>query len=189
MVSPQDTVLVAGDISWGMSYEEALPDLLWLDELPGKKILIRGNHDYWWKKIFWLRKNLPPTLIALQNDFIEVEGHTITGTRGWSAPMPGSESFDSDQKLFARERIRLKLSLDSAKGKERIIVMMHYPPFLPSQDDPGFTDILESFDVDTVVYGHLHGVDGQNAFTGVRNYIRYLFTACDSIGFSPLKIV
>lgn len=189
LVDPADTVLLAGDLSWGMNYEQALPDLQWVDRLPGKKVIIRGNHDYWWKKIKWLRENLPPSIHPLQNEHIVVEGRTVCGCRGWTIPVEGSENYTEDLKLFDRERIRLRLSLESAKERKDTIVMLHYPPMLPHSDEPGFSDILEAYDVRTVVYGHLHGPDAKNAFSEERNQIRYMFTSCDGVDFQPVQVV
>ena len=188
LVAPEDTVLVAGDISWGMDFEQAMPDLLWLHDLPGRKIISRGNHDYWWKKISWMRKNLPPSLVPMQNDSIEVEGRTVCACRGWTIPIKSSESYEQDKRLFERERIRLQLSLDSAPHRSGAIVMIHFPPFVDNSAGPGFTDILEAGGVSTVVYGHLHADDAKTAFSGMRNGIRYLFASCDGIDFSPVKV-
>ena len=187
-VTDEDTVLLAGDISWGMTFEEALPDLQWIDRLPGTKVLIRGNHDYWWKAINKLRTMVPPSLRLLQNDSMCIEGRTVCGCRGWTLPIAGSDSYEEDKKIFERERIRLELSLKSAKDRTDTIVMMHYPPMLRNHPGPDFTDILESWGVNTVVYGHMHGDDGRNAFTGTRNGVHYLFTACDGIEFAPVRV-
>jgi len=196
-VAPDDTVLIAGDISWGISFEQALPDLDWIDQLPGKKVLARGNHDYWWKKINWMRENSPPSINYLQNDSIEIQGHTICGCRGWNVPVEGATGFDQDQKIFQRERLRLQMSLDSAKGAKDLVVMIHFPPFafVPGNTakdcadfSQGFVDIIEAGDVKTVIYGHLHSFDVKRAFNGERNGVNYVFTACDGLDFSPVKI-
>jgi len=187
-VSAEDTVLVAGDISWGMTFDEALPDLQWLDRLPGKKILIRGNHDYWWKRINWMRERVPDSITLLQNDSTEVEGRTICGCRGWSLPVEGTDSFEEDSRIFLRERGRLVLSLDSTREPKEPIVMIHFPPFLAGHMGRDFTDILKEKGVRTVVYGHLHDEDARRAFTGERDGIRYLFTSADGIGFSPARV-
>jgi uncharacterized protein len=185
-VADEDTVLIAGDISWGMTWEQALPDLEWIDRLPGTKLLIRGNHDYWWKKIKWMRENVPPSIRLLQNSHLAVEGKTICGTRGWTLPGPEATADPEDTRLFERERARLAMSLDSAKDRDETIVMMHYPPF--ASTGPDFTDILTEKNVSTVVYGHLHSDDARNAFSGERDGIRYVFSSCDGIDFSPVKL-
>lgn len=188
LVAPDDTVCIAGDISWAMNFEQALFDLEWIDKLPGKKIITRGNHDYWWKKIKWLRANLPSSIYPLQNDHVLVEGRTICGCRGWTIPVEGSESFEEDCKLFERERARLLLSIDSAKNRNNTIVMIHFPPFAENTKNPDFTDILEKKEVSSVIYGHLHAKDAQGAFSGMRNGINYIFTSSDGIDFCPVMV-
>jgi len=187
-VDPEDTVLIAGDISWAMTFEQALFDLKWLAGLPGKKILTKGNHDYWWKKIKWMRKNLPPSIYPLQNDSIVVKGRTICGAKGYTIPVFGTETYLEDKKYFERERARLKLSLDSAKNPARIIVMIHYPPFISHIDDPGFSDIIQQYQVETVVYGHLHSEDCKKAFIGEKRGVKFIFTSADGIDFCPVKV-
>ena len=127
-ITEKDTVLIAGDISWGINQKESLEDLNWIESLPGKKIISKGNHDYWWNSISKLNKMFENTKF-IQNNFFTYEDYAICGTRGWICP--GSDKFtEEDTKIFKREIIRLKLSLDSAKaaGYNKFIVMLHYPP-------------------------------------------------------------
>lgn len=188
LVAEDDTVLIAGDISWGISFDQAMPDLQWLENLPGKKILTRGNHDYWWKKIKWMRENLPPSIYPLQNDSVTVEGRTVCGCKGYIIPTMGSETFEEDQKYFLREQGRLKLSLESEKNRKDTIVMIHFPPFIEYNNNLGFLNIIEEYEVNTVVYGHLHASDTKSAFSGMRNGVNYIFTSADGIEFCPVKV-
>ena len=161
VVAPEDTVIIAGDISWGLRLEEAMADLAWIAARPGKKVLIKGNHDLWWAGITKLNQ-LYPDLYFLQNSCYEAGGITICGTRGWICP--GADGFtEQDRKIYLRESLRLRASLEAARsrGAENIIGVLHYPPtndkMLPSE----FTRLFEEFGVKHVYYGHLHG---QEAF-------------------------
>lgn len=116
-VAEDDLVLIAGDISWAMKLEEATSDLEWIDELPGKKIIIKGNHEYWWKSISAVRELLPESIMAIQNDAIKIDNYVICGTRGWNVPEEGKEFLDEDLKIYKRETERLKLTLMFAKNR------------------------------------------------------------------------
>ncbi len=143
-VSEEDTVIIPGDISWASSLEDGLVDLAWLEELPGKKLLLRGNHDYWWVTLAKMRK-LVKSIDFIQNNSYEVEDKIICGARGWLCPNDTSFT-ESDEKIYTREITRLKLSLDSVgdtKGKE-IIVFMHYPPYNDKRHPSGFTELIKS---------------------------------------------
>ncbi|MDW7671207.1 MAG: metallophosphoesterase [Bacillota bacterium] len=158
-VAPQDAVLIPGDISWAMTLEEAMPDLEWIDSLPGRKYLIKGNHDYWWKSIHKLNA-LSETMFFIQNHFFPYEGKAICGTRGWACP--GTPGFTpQDQKIYLREAQRLELSLQAAKraGHDHIIGMIHFPPANERKEPSLFTHLFETYGVTQVVYGHIHGED------------------------------
>ena len=183
-VGDEDVVLLAGDFSWAMKLQEALPDFDLLKNLPGKKVLIRGNHDYWWPSISVLRAALPENIFALQNDAIKFGEYVICGTRGWSVPEPGEEQEAEDEKIFKREVIRLELTLQSAKklqtNGEKIICMMHYPPCNFRREQSQFTELIEKYGVSSVVFGHLHGYKKiQTKF--VMNGIDYYLTSCDMV--------
>ena len=155
-VQDDDLVLIPGDISWAMQLSAALPDLSFIGNLPGRKILLKGNHDYWWSAIGRVRSNLPEGMRALQNDSIVEDGIGICGSRGWLCP--GSNNFNAeDQKIYLRELDRLSLSLASLPAVETKIAMLHFPPFLDKEKGSGFTERLEEAGVQIVVYGHLHG--------------------------------
>lgn len=187
-VRPEDAVLIPGDISWAMQLSEAGPDLEYIGSLPGLKVLMRGNHDYWWNSLAKVRSALPEGVYALQNDIVELEGAVIAGSRGWMCP--GSAGFDGehDRKIYDREVMRLELSLSRAPKGARIIGMLHYPPFNEKRQPSGFTELFEKYGAETVVYGHLHGRSCRNAFEGVRNGVEYLLCSADYLDFTPKLI-
>lgn len=157
-ITEEDTVLIAGDISWSMKSDESKDDLDWIDALPGKKIIIKGNHDYWWGSISKLNKMYENTKF-IQNNFFTYKDWAICGSRGWICE--GSDKFtQKDKKIFDREQIRLRLSLEEAKkaGHEKIICMVHYPPTNEKFEDSAFINIFKEFGVNKVIYGHLHGM-------------------------------
>lgn len=183
-VTQDDLVLIPGDISWAMQLQGALPDLSFIGNLPGRKILLKGNHDYWWSAIGRVRAGLPDGMRALQNDSI-VEGDVgICGSRGWLCPGSGSLSAE-DQKIYQRELDRLSLSIASLPAVKTKIAMLHFPPFADKEKGSGFTERLEAAGVDIVVYGHLHGDANRYAFEGMRNGIVYHCVAADKLDFSP----
>ena len=186
-VQADDLVLVPGDISWAMQLSAALPDLSFIGNLPGRKILLKGNHDYWWSAIGRVRASLPEGMRALQNDSIVENGIGICGSRGWLCP--GSNNFNAeDQKIYLRELDRLSLSLASLPAVETKIAMLHFPPFLDKEKGSGFTERLEDAGVQIVVYGHLHGEANRYAFEGERNGITYHCVAADKLDFMPKLI-
>ena len=189
-LTEEDTTVICGDLSWGMDLSEAREDFLFIDRLPGKKIILKGNHDYWWSAIGRVRSALPEGMRALQNDSI-VEGSVgICGTRGWLCP--GSSNFSvEDQKIYLRELDRLSLSLGALKGQQTQtkIAMMHFPPFCDRERASGFSERLEQSGVNIVVYGHLHGEANKYAFEGEKNGILYYCVAADKLDFMPKRIV
>ena len=159
-------MLIAGDISWSMSIDEGMSDLEWIHKLPGKKILIKGNHDYWWSSITKLN-SLYSDIDFIQNNFFNYKDFAICGTRGWNCP--GSARFTThDEKIYDRELIRLRLSLDEAvkKGYTKIIVMLHYPPTNDKFEETEIIRILKEYNVDRVIYGHLHGPSLNRLYEG-----------------------
>lgn len=183
-VTDNDLVLIGGDISWAMNLDDAKLDIDSISDLKGKKVLIKGNHDYWWSGIGKVRDLLPDNFFALQNDSIKFNDVVICGSRCWS--VPGSPDFnDSDKKIYLRETERLRLSLNCAKKLmnegDRLIALIHYPPFNVNRDDTLFTDIFAEFGVDAVVYGHLHGKNVRSDKLVVKNGIKYYLTSCDQV--------
>ncbi len=189
-VKESDTVLIPGDISWATGFEEAKADLQWIDDLPGTKVLLRGNHDYWWTSLKKMKEAFPK-LEFLQNNFYEYESHMICGTRGWVCP--NKQNFDDhDEKIYNRELIRLKLSLESAKkaSDKPIIVMTHYPPTNDQFEPSGFTEIYETYDVSKVIFGHLHTeVSFKSGLQGTIRGVDYQLVSSDYVQFQLQKIV
>lgn len=185
MVSEQDIVLISGDISWAMYLEDAVADLNFIRTLPGKIVILRGNHDYWWKSISAVRRVLPENMYALQNDSLQFENYIVCGTRGWTVPENTEHKTSEDEKIYKRELIRLKLTLENAKAKqksnEKIICMLHYPPFNSKRQDSDFTALLEEYNVSYCIYGHLHGSDCRAEIITEKNGITYHLTSCDLV--------
>lgn len=191
-VSNDDIVLLAGDLSWAMKLEDALEDIKLLDELNGKKIILKGNHDFWWQSITALRNALPKDFFAIQNDAIKVEKFVFCGTRGWNIP-EGKYNTPENQKIYNREVERLKLSLQNMQRLKQdgdtVICLMHYPPFNAKLEDTGFTKLLEEYNVDFVVFGHIHGNKYGYKSRTIKNNITYFLTSCDLTDNKLLKIV
>lgn len=182
-VSEEDTVIIAGDISWALKLKEAMADLEWINRLPGKKVLIKGNHELWWNGINKLN-NMYDNIYFLQNTFYEAEGTAICGSRGWICP--GTEGFSQeDRKIYERELLRLRMSLDAAKnaGVEDIIMAIHYPPTNESKQPSDFTRLFEEYSVKQVVYGHLHGKEiWKRGIKGLFNGVKYDLVSQDYTG-------
>jgi len=191
-VRDDDLVLLSGDFSWAMKMEDTKSDFDLLKDLPGKKIIIRGNHDYWWKSISSVREFIPNGFYAIQNDAIKFGNYIICGTRGWTIAERDNQLSEEDQKIYYREVIRLELALESAKKMiesedDKIICMMHYPPCNFTHDDSGFTELLKKYNVDSVVYGHLHGVKNVTK-RFIKDEISYYLTSCDLVDNSLIEI-
>jgi len=183
-VTEDDIVLLCGDLSWAMKLEDAKLDFEFLEKLPGKKIIIKGNHDYWWSTISKVRKALPKSVFALQNDAMEIDNYVFCGSRGWL--LEDNKAFSlNDKKIVDRELIRLEMSLQTAqkikKDGQKIICLMHYPPFDKYNQPTSFTKLIDSYGVDAVVYGHLHGKVPQAKEKIVLNDIVYYLTSCDMV--------
>lgn len=191
LISDEDLVLIPGDISWGLKLGEAVADLDWIHERPGRKLLVKGNHDLWWTGITKLNA-MYDDIIFIQNECFTVEelDLTICGSRGWI--MPGSDEFEEhDEKIYRRELGRMRMSLESAarSGASRKIFMTHYPP----ADDVGrcseVTQLLEEFKVDFCVYGHLHGAQvWRRGIKGGHNGVEYRLVSLDYLGAKPKLI-
>ncbi len=187
-VNQEDIVLIAGDISWAMQLEAALPDLQQISELPGKKVLIRGNHDYWWSSVTQIRNALPQNMFVLQNDALKLGPFVFAGTRGW---MECSSA--EDKKIFAREKIRLELTLSAAKkltAEDSILItLLHYPPVTGRTRFNEFCNLMEQYNVKYCIYGHLHGVAPPEAQPIQHNGITYILSSCDMIDFKLREVL
>ncbi len=189
-VTDEDIVLIAGDISWAMFLNDAIPDLEDIGALPGRKIMIKGNHDYWWGSLSKVKSILPPSIYVIQNDALRLDGFVFFGSRGWTCP--DKKWTEEDQKIYNRESERLKLSVRTAKSimqeGDKLIGMMHFPPFNTLREDSLFTEIFEKEEVRTVVYGHLHGKNCRVSPKVIKNGVEYHLTSCDQINNSLLRI-
>ena len=190
-VTDEDIVLIPGDLSWAMKFEEAKPDLDFICNLKGKKVILKGNHDYWWSSISELRGYLYNNTYAIQNDAIKLGNYVICGSRGWVAEDNGFKS-EQDEKIYKRELIRMELSLKNPmtlkSDEDKVIVITHYPPFNYRMEYNEMIALFEKYKVNYVVYGHLHNEDIKQKLTFERNGIKYYLTSCDLVGNKLIKI-
>jgi predicted phosphohydrolase len=210
MIAPIDLVLIPGDISWAMHLEQALVDLKWIDALPGTKVIIRGNHDYWWSSSSKLSKAMPPSIHFIHNNTFVWNEVAIGGTRLWDTPEYSFKEYiefqenprariktleqlahekEEEERIFVRELERLKLSLSQLPNDSKIrIAMTHYPPIGADLSPSRASQILESFQISHCVFGHLHNVRKDSLPFGKVRGIQYHFTSCDYLNFIPIKI-
>ncbi|MGE3953575.1 MAG: metallophosphoesterase [Parachlamydiales bacterium] len=203
-IGKEDLVLIPGDISWAMRPDEARADLEWIEALPGKKVIIRGNHDYWWTSIKKVREVLPPSIVALHHSAVRIGDVAIAGTRLWDSE---EYRFDSlvqqvenprervdkpvveDEKIFARELGRLEIALKAIDRKAPLkIVMVHYPPIGPDLAPSKVSRMLEGAGIDLCLFGHLHNLKTKGPLFGEARGVRYLLTSADYLDFTPLQV-
>ncbi|MCI8344037.1 MAG: serine/threonine protein phosphatase [Clostridia bacterium] len=190
-VSEEDIVLLGGDTSWGMKLEEGIFDVRSLACLKGHKILIRGNHDYWWNGISRVRALRPDdSFVFLQNDCVKIGNLIVAGSRGWTCP--GSNDFtEHDKALYLREAERFRLAFKQVEKVrcegDELIALIHYPPFNIKREDTLFTQLFEENRVNKAVFGHLHG-SGYFPLRSEKNSIEYFLTSCDKIHFRLTQI-
>jgi len=207
-ISPSDLVLIAGDISWAKNLKEALVDFSWIDNLPGTKVFIKGNHDYWWSSKSKLIAALPQSCHFIQNDVFNWNGISIGGTRLWESsefnfdgyvnyeknPTKNTETevvenVVDNEKIFQREKERLILSLSQLdKNAKYKIAMTHYPPISADLKDSQISKILEEYKIDLCVFGHLHHVRKDKKLFGEKNGIKYVLSSSDFLNFKALKV-
>lgn len=189
LIKPEDTVILAGDISWGLKLSEAVYDLDWIEALPGKKVVFKGNHDLWWNGIGRLN-SLYDSIRFVQNTAFEAEGCFLCGTRGWICP--GYDEFrQQDEKIYKRELLRLEMSLKDAKahGAKELLGVLHFPPSSGPDCGSAFTDMFEAAGVKQVVYGHLHGEDAyKNGLKGIFKGVEYRLVSLDYLHCRPVLI-
>lgn len=181
-VAQDDVVILAGDLSWAMRLEQLALDLKYFDDLPGKKVIVRGNHDYWWSSLSKVKNALPSDFFVLQNNAVKIDKYIFCGTRGWN--LPGGEDFDKDdEKIYNREQIRLQMALQSANDlrlpDDKVILIMHYPPYNFKSLDNEFMKLIAKYSPDTVVFGHIHKSRGKYQLATNVDNIRYFLTSCD----------
>ena len=190
-VGEEDAVLIPGDISWAMQLKDAVPDLNAIGALPGRKVIIRGNHEYWWGSSSRVREALPPGMTALQQSACDLGPCVVCGTRGWSIPTAETPLSAEDEKIYQRELQRLELALADAEklaAGRPVVVMLHYPPLYDQERQSGFTQRMEAAGVHTCVYGHLHGPAIRAGFNGRWRGVRYMLTSCDSLAFRLAEV-
>ena len=188
-VKPEDTVVLCGDLSWGMSLEEAQKDFAFLNALPGRKLMLKGNHDYWWNTAAKMKKffqdNGFDTLEILHNNCYFYGDVALCGTRGWFYE---EDRGGHNAKIFNRELIRLEASLKAAGEREKLC-FLHYPPLYQGYQCQEIIDLLERYSVKRCFYGHLHGGSHRLAVCGRRGAVDYQLVSADYLRFKPEKIL
>ena len=192
-VKVEDTVIIPGDVSWGLKLSEAEPDLAWIDSLPGRKLIFKGNHDLWWNGITRINKMFE-TITFVQNKAVACEGAYICGTRGWITP-DNDEYTEADDRIYKRECLRLELSLQEAalmqqEKQGEIIGVLHYPPVSKINSFSGFQQLFMDYGVRRVIYGHVHGEEGfRNTIKGNYHGTDYNLVSYDYLMGQPLKLL
>ena len=192
VVGDEDTVLVLGDTSWAMNLQEAKADLDIVKALPGKKIFIKGNHDYWWASLSKVNAMYQDEdMNFIQNGYFTYKDYAICGSRGWLCP--NEVKFDeNDMKIYKREVLRLEMSIKAAvnAGHQNLIAITHYPPTNDELEDSEFTKLYEKYGVKKVIYGHLHGKESFDlGLNGIRNGIEYILASSDYLDFKLVKVL
>ncbi len=190
LITDEDTVVIAGDISWAMKLEKTLTDFRFIHSLPGKKLFLKGNHDYWWstkrKMDDYLQENRLDTISILFNNAYLADGYAVCGTRGWFLENDTPE----DVKVLNREVGRLRMSLEEAKklGGE-LVVFLHYPPYYRGIECSEIMDVLLEYNVKKCYYGHIHGKKNfRLAFEGEYKGIEFRLISCDKVEFTPVLV-
>lgn len=190
VIKPEDTTVLLGDLSWALGLDEAKEDFAWIDQIPGRKIILKGNHDYWWstatKFYAFCNANDFSNQFILNNNHYEYEGFAICGTRGWF--FEEERSGEHDEKVFKRELLRLEASLNSA-GDMPKIVFLHYPPRYKGYECPEIISLLEKHNVRQCFYGHLHGASHGLAMEGLWDGIEYRLVSADKLNFHPFTVI
>jgi predicted phosphohydrolase len=209
VIKPDDLVLIPGDISWALKLEDAVPDLQWIHELPGTKVMLKGNHDYWWGSLSKIVKVLPPSIHLVQNSAFHWKDATIGGARLWDTPEYSFGAFvdyqenlrenkdpdvkiqkDLAEQIFERELQRLELSLANLRPEAKIrIAMTHYPPLGAGLEPSRASAILEKHGIHICVFGHLHNIKADYSLFGKARGIQYELTSCDYLRFHPRLII
>ena len=189
-IGPEDTTVLMGDLSWALDLESAKADFSWINAIPGRKIILKGNHDYWWSTAAKFQKfcleNGFEDLHILNNNCFDYQGCAICGTRGWNYEEKRATAHD--EKVFKRELIRLVASLKAA-GEAPKLVFLHYPPRNKGYECPEILELLRRYDVRRCFYGHLHGPSHKLALEGTWDNVEYALLAADFINFCPKKIL
>lgn len=189
-ITENDTTVLLGDLSWALGLEDAKADFAWIDHIPGKKIILKGNHDYWWstasKFYKFCEENGFSNQLILNNNHYEYDGYAICGTRGWF--FEEERSGAHDEKVFRRELIRLETSLKSA-GDLPKIVFLHYPPRYKGYECKEILELLERYEVRRCFYGHLHGPSHTLAMEGLWDGVEFRLVSADKLNFKPFTVI
>lgn len=196
LVAPTDTVVIPGDISWATTLAEAREDLAFIDALPGKKILMKGNHDFWWssmKKMEDLCRDCSfHTLSFLYHDAVRAEGMILAGTRGWIWTDAAEAASAEGRRILAREALRLEMSLTAAERlraetpDHEIVAFFHYPPVWNKAVCTALTEPLRRFGCRRAYFGHIHGFTGERKFRS--DDITYTLVSADALAFTPCAV-
>lgn len=188
-INDSDTVVIVGDLSWGMNLEQSKNDFEFINNLPGKKIILKGNHDYWWTTVSKMEKffceNEFSTFNILHNNHYVYEDIAICGTRGWI----NETNEPSDAKILARESARLNTSIESVKNKNLTpVVFLHYPPLFAGNYNYEILQVLYKYNIKECYYGHIHGKSSSYSINGERDGIEFSLVSSDYLQFVPKKI-
>lgn len=190
VITDADTTVLLGDLSWALDLSTAKADFTWINEIPGRKIILKGNHDYWWstasKFYKFCEENGFSNQFILNNNHYEYNGWGICGTRGWF--FEEERSGEHDEKVFKRELLRLEASLKSA-GELPKMVFLHYPPRYKGYECPEILELLQKYEVRRCFYGHLHGPSHKLAMEGLWDGVEYRLVSSDFLDFTPLKVI
>ena len=189
-ITENDTTVLLGDLSWALDLQSAAPDFDFINQIPGRKIILKGNHDYWWSTAAKFDRfctiNDLSNMLLLNNNHFEYENFAICGTRGWFFDL--ARSSEHDEKVFKRELIRLETSLKAA-GERNKMVFLHYPPLYKGYECKEILDLLEKYEVRRCFYGHLHGPSHKMAMEGLWNGIEYRLVSADYLNFKPYPVI
>lgn len=200
-VSEDDYVVIPGDVSWATYTGDSVADFRFIDALPGRKIISKGNHDYWWTTLsklnLFLAENNFSSIQFMHNNSFRIDNAVLCGTRGWNCP--GDDGFGAeDMKIYKRELQRLELSLKSAavqrdcaldENSAPLVAALHFPPFNSKKEPGEFVDILVRYHVDICIYGHLHGEGAKNAVQGIVKGVDFRMVSADYLGFKPMSLL
>ncbi len=190
VITPEDTTVLLGDLSWALDLPSSQKDFAWINEIPGKKIILKGNHDYWWSTAAKFTKfcleNGFSNMELLNNNCFQYENWAICGTRGWF--FEEERSGQHDEKVFKRELMRLEASLKAA-GDRNKMVFLHYPPRYKGYTCPQILELLDRYEVRRCFYGHLHGGSHKLAMEGIWDGVEFRLVSADYLNFAPYKVI
>ena len=190
VVQPEDTLVLLGDLSWALGLDEATADFSWINQIPGRKIILKGNHDYWWNTATKFQRFCDEKgfsqMHLLNNNCYVYDRIAICGTRGWF--FEEERSSTHDEKVFKRELLRLEASLKAADGLTKY-VFLHYPPRYKGYECPEILELLKKYQVERCFYGHLHGASHKLAVEGLWDSIDYRLVSADKLNFVPYKVI